>query len=98
MLGRAGINRRIRPYDLRHAFATELIAQGVDIGTVAKLMGHSSPNMIFQHYQFVLDKQKKAAVDALPNLAYVPSSMCPKKKGPAENSQTLEIIGGQCGV
>ena len=41
MLQKAGIARRIRPYDLRHAFATELIAQGVDIGTVAKLMGHS---------------------------------------------------------
>ena len=37
-LRRAGITRRIRPYDLRHAFATELIAAGADIGTVAKLM------------------------------------------------------------
>ena len=55
-LQKAGITRRIRPYDLRHAFATELIAQGVDIGTVAKLMGHSSPNMIYQHYQYMLDK------------------------------------------
>lgn len=41
-LKRAGITRRIRPYDLRHAFATELVAAGIDIGTVAKLMGHSS--------------------------------------------------------
>ena len=84
MLRRAGINRRIRPYDLRHAFATELIAQGVDIGTVAKLMGHSSPNMIFQHYQVVMDKQKRAAVESLPEYAYVPKKMCPNKKGAAE--------------
>ena len=33
-------------------------------------MGQSSPNMIYQHYQFVIDKQKKAAVEALPELAY----------------------------
>ena len=81
MLRKAGISRRIRPYDLRHSFATELIAQGVDIGTIAKLMGHSSPNMIYQHYQFVMDKQKKAAVEALPDLAYVPKNMCPNEKG-----------------
>lgn len=38
---RAGIQRRIRPYDLRHAFVTEAIAAGVDIGTVGKLVGHA---------------------------------------------------------
>ena len=84
MLKNAGINRRIRPYDLRHSFATELIAQGVDIGTVAKLMGHSSPNMIYQHYQYVMDKQKRAAVETLPDFAHVPKQMCPNKKGVTE--------------
>ncbi len=79
-LRRAGITRRIRPYDLRHAFATELIAGGVDIGTVANLMGHSSPTMILNHYQYVMDGQKRAAVEALPNLQHVPRDMCPKKK------------------
>lgn len=79
-LERAGINRRIRPYDLRHAFATELIAGGVDIGTVAKLMGHSSPAMILNHYQYVMDSQKRAAVNSLPELRYVPNAMCPKAK------------------
>ncbi len=58
-LRRAGITRRIRPHDLRHAFATEAIAAGADIGTVAKLMGHSSPAMILNHYQFVMDEQKR---------------------------------------
>lgn len=79
-LDRAGIKRRIRPYDLRHAFATELLAGDVDVGTVAKLMGHSSPTMILNHYQYVMNRQKRAAVEALPEIEYVPSSMCPKKK------------------
>ncbi|WP_297217483.1 site-specific integrase [uncultured Desulfovibrio sp.] len=83
-LRRAGITRRIRPYDLRHFFATELIAGGVDIGTVAKLMGHSSPAMILMHYQYVMDGQKRAAVEALPELAHVPKSMCPKEKALTE--------------
>lgn len=85
-LKRAGITRRIRPYDLRHVFATELIAAGVDVGTIAKLMGHSSPTMIYNHYQFVMDKQKKAAIDLLPDIPYVPKHMCPNKKGVAKNS------------
>lgn len=72
-LRRAGITRRIRPYDLRHAFATELIAAGVDIGTVAKLMGHSTPTMLLTHYQYVMDAQKRSAVEALPDLAMRPN-------------------------
>ena len=79
-LRRAEITRRIRPYDLRHAFATELIAGGADIGTVAKLMGHSSPTMLLHHYQYVMDRQKRAAVEALPDFVYVSKSMCPKRK------------------
>lgn len=71
-LRRAGITRRIRPYDLRHAFATELIAAGVDIGTVAKLMGHSTPTMLLTHYQYVMDGQKRAAVEALPDIPHIP--------------------------
>lgn len=79
-LRRAGITRRIRPYDLRHAFATEAIAAGVDAGTVANLMGHSSPTMIFNHYQFVLNEQKKTAVERLPKVEYVATPMWPKGK------------------
>jgi integrase len=65
-LKRAGMTRHIRPYDLRHGFATEAIAAGVDYGTVAELMGHKSPVMVMQHYQHVKNAQKKAAVEALP--------------------------------
>ena len=67
-LRRAGIKRHIRPYDLRHAFATDAIAAGADVGTVAKLMGHVNAEMVLTHYQHVLTKQKKAAVEALPDV------------------------------
>ena len=64
-LERAGINRNIRPYDLRHTFGTELVAAGVDIGTVSRLMGHSSPTMLLKHYQYVMDVQKRQAVSKI---------------------------------
>lgn len=74
-LKRAGITRRIRPYDQRHMFGSECVAAGIDIGTVARLMGHSSPVMLLKHYQHVSDPMKRAAVEALPDIRTV----CPEK-------------------
>lgn len=64
---------------VRHAFGTEAVAAGTDIGTVANLMGQSTPTMLLKHYQYVMDKQKRAAVELLPDLRYVPTSMCPQE-------------------
>ena len=68
-LERAGIKRRIRPYDLRHAFATEAITAGVDIKTVAQIMG-DDPKMLLEHYQHVFEWQKRDAVEALPEIVF----------------------------
>jgi integrase len=67
-LEKAGITRKIRPYDLRHAFATYALEAGADPNAVRKLMGHSSMAMIYKNYQHVLDEQKAAAVNALPSI------------------------------
>jgi integrase len=49
---------RLRPYDLRHAFATEETAAGVDIQTLAQIMGDDL-RMLLEHYRHIADKQKK---------------------------------------
>jgi integrase len=67
-LRKAGIGRRIRPYDLRHAYATYSLAGGADIGSVAGIMGHTDASMILKTYQHVQDAQKRAAVEALPDI------------------------------
>jgi site-specific recombinase XerD len=46
----------------RHSFATETVAAGVDVGTVAQIMGYD-PKMLLDHYQHVADKQKRSAVE-----------------------------------
>lgn len=92
-LCRAGITRRIRPYDLRHAFGTEMVAAGVDVGTVASLMGHSNPTMLLTHYQYVMDKQKRAAVEALPSISNVPKLHVPKtgcRDGASQHTENNE--------
>jgi integrase len=67
-LKQAGIVRRIRPYDLRHAYATYSLAGGADIGCVANIMGHTDPSMILKTYQHVQDTHKRAAIEALPDI------------------------------
>lgn len=68
LLNKSSIERHIRPYDLRHTFGTELVNQGVDIGTIAKLMGHTDPTMLLKHYQYVSDKAKQSAIEKLPSM------------------------------
>ncbi len=77
-LKNAGIERRIRPYDLRHAFASQLIANGCDVGTVARLLGHSSPQMVFQHYQHISTVQKREAVATLATTSVWQAGMAKK--------------------
>jgi len=74
-LARAGITRRIRPYDLRHAFATYALAGNADIGTVARLMGHVDASMILRTYQHVQDTQKRAAVEAAQDVLALETSL-----------------------
>lgn len=62
---RAGISRRLRLYDLRHAAATKMISRGADIKTVAKILGHKSPVTTMTIYQHVSDDQARAAIDKL---------------------------------
>jgi len=40
-LAASGIKRRIRPYDLRHFFATHLMEQGSDLKVTGTVLGHS---------------------------------------------------------
>lgn len=65
---KAGITRRIRPYDLRHAHATQAIAAGADVKAVSENMGHATTTMIFRHYQHVLTRQRDQAIELVPSL------------------------------
>jgi len=64
-LRRAGITRRIRPYDMRHFFATEAIRNGADLKAVAEILGHANMTMILKHYQHTIREQKRTAMNAI---------------------------------
>lgn len=50
-------------HDLRHTFATMMIAAGTDVRTVASYLGHASVSMTLDIYADVDPDAKKAAVD-----------------------------------
>jgi len=76
-LKRAGITRRIRPYDLRHNFITMALEQGADIKALADVVG-SSPETIRRYYQHVTKTQHRKTIAKIPPLG---DTVSPKKKG-----------------
>lgn len=69
---RAGITRELRPYDLRHAFATLALEAGADLKAVSELIGHSRPDTTMRVYQHVNRRQHREAVAKIPSLGKGP--------------------------
>ncbi len=62
---RARVTRRLRMYDIRHAFITALLEKGADLRSVSEIVGHASPDMTMKVYQHVSTDLKRRAVDLL---------------------------------
>lgn len=60
ILKKAGVKYRY-PYQLRHTFATRLISEGVNLWKISKLMGHSSPQQLFEHYGNYIEAYERKA-------------------------------------
>jgi integrase len=58
ILNDAGVDYRY-PYQMRHTFATKHISNGVNIWQLANWMGHSSPEMLFNHYGNFIEAHEK---------------------------------------
>jgi len=80
-LERAGITRRIRPYDLRHAFATAALERNADIKALSEIMG-SRPETLMRTYQHVSTKLRKETVKKIPTISVLQyATKKTKKKG-----------------
>lgn len=63
----AGIDKHITFHCARHTFAVMMLDLGVDLYTVSKLLGHKNIETT-QVYAKILDKNKQAAVERIPNI------------------------------
>jgi integrase len=58
----AGV-KDVRPYDLRKAFASRLVASGADLKTVMSLTGHTQVNVLMRHYAQLMDGKQKEVLE-----------------------------------
>lgn len=68
-LRRAGL-RRIRFHDLRHTFASLMIANGEDIVRVSRLLGHSTPTVTLSVYSHMLPNDHYESANRLQTMIY----------------------------
>jgi hypothetical protein len=68
-LKRAGL-RKIRFHDLRHTFASLLLANGEDIVRVSRLLGHASPTITLNVYSHMLPKEHYGSTERLATLIF----------------------------
>lgn len=59
---------KVRLHDLRHFVATRLLANGVDVRTVAGRLGHKNPNVTLNVYAAFLPEADRDAADLLGRL------------------------------
>lgn len=66
-VSRAGIRRRIRPYDFRHYFISRALEEGADLKAVSEVVG-SAPGTLLRFYQHVTGRQHERAIRLIPGL------------------------------
>ena len=61
---RAGIERRVHPHGLRHTHASELRAEGADVGIISKQLGHRSIATTARYLNHIAPHDVVAAIRA----------------------------------
>jgi integrase len=74
----AGVQHVARPYDLRHSFASLLLAEGHTVHYVARQLGHS-PSMTLDVYGHVIDElEGRDRIDAEAEIRAARESVVPR--------------------
>jgi len=82
-LRRAGL-RKIRFHDLRHIYASILLARGEDVVRVSRLLGHASPTITLNVYAHMLPRENYGSANRLAEFIYGDSSPVQKPTPPVE--------------
>lgn len=58
----------MRFHDLRHAWASNALAEGVDFATVSMLLGHASPQITLNTYTHAMPSKRRGVAEMLAEL------------------------------
>ncbi len=64
LLDHAGC-RQVRFHDLRHGFATNALAHGMDVKTLSTILGHTSSSTTLNIYAHATDAMRKSAAEKI---------------------------------
>ena len=67
-LRRAGITYDVRMYDIRHLFASVMLAGGADLAAVSRLLGHADIATTQRHYYHLLKGEMERATATRPSI------------------------------
>ncbi len=67
---KAELSTAFRLYDLRHTFATMLLAAGESVKVVSEWLGHASIQLTLDTYCHVLPDMKERAVERIENVMF----------------------------
>ncbi|MCP3941670.1 MAG: site-specific integrase [Desulfobacteraceae bacterium] len=65
---RAGITRKLRMYDFRHAAITMMLSSGADLKSVSQIAGHSRTDTTTKIYQHTNTDLLRTQIDLIPDL------------------------------
>jgi integrase len=65
---KAKIKRRLRLYDFRHAFATNILSSGGDLKSTSELLGHTRTDTTTRVYQHTDEAMHRKNIDRLPSI------------------------------
>ena len=68
---KAGITRRLRLHDLRHAMISKALRSGADLKSVSEVAGHSRPDTTLREYTHVTQEQHRRVVETIPDLGTI---------------------------
>jgi integrase len=102
LLWAKALPRKFRLHDTRHTTATLLLAAGVDLYAVARILRHSDPKVTFETYAHLVPGYLHEQIDRLPKLegfaALVLRDPSKPEKQPNEPSQKAQQISDVEGV
>ena len=67
---KAGITRRLRPYDFRHAAISMMLNSGADLKSASAIAGHTRTETTTKIYQHINMSLKRDAIDLLQPLDF----------------------------
>ena len=81
---------RFRLYDLRHTFATHLLALGAPITYVAAQLGHAKPTTTLAHYAHWLPRGDKTWIDHLAEVRGSKTVATQRRNSPPPSTSSVE--------